>query len=334
MKIKNPTLSIVVPIYNVGNYLEKCVESLINQTNKDYEIILVNDGSTDNSLEICNKYINIKYIKLINKNNGGLVNARKCGAKIAKGKYISCVDGDDWVSNNFVEEIIKGIKEYDSDVICFNYFEVKEGKEHLINKYNFRNLDRNQIEKEIFCNLIQGKDASYFKPNLWGKAFKIELYRKAQNKIDDSIKIGEDGACTIPIIYRSKSILFLDKCLYFYRINNSSMTRSKNVFDPYGPMKVSISIANNININDFDFYEQLYRKIVHDLFSTVLTQFNKEKKYKEIKKEIKDIISNEFYKNAIDKCTFDGSIAAKLIKFSMKYKLIFVIYIWYLLKYR
>ena len=99
----NELVSIIVPIYNVEKYLEKCIISLINQTYKNIEIILVNDGSPDNSLDICKKYqLKDERIVILDKSNGGLSDARNYGIERAKGKYITCVDSDDYVSNDYV----------------------------------------------------------------------------------------------------------------------------------------------------------------------------------------------------------------------------------------
>jgi len=116
----NELVSIIVPIYNVSEYLEKCIMSLINQTYKNIEIILVNDGSTDNSLDICKKYeTEDKRIVVLNKINGGLSDARNYGIERAKGQYITCVDSDDYVTDDYVEFMYNNLKKDDADIsIC------------------------------------------------------------------------------------------------------------------------------------------------------------------------------------------------------------------------
>ena len=116
----NELVSIIVPIYNVSEYLEKCIMSLVNQTYKNIEIVLVNDGSTDNSLDICKKYeTEDKRVVLLNKANGGLSDARNYGIERAKGQYITCVDSDDYVTDDYVEFMYNNLQKDDADIsIC------------------------------------------------------------------------------------------------------------------------------------------------------------------------------------------------------------------------
>ena len=105
---KEPLLSVVVPVYNVEPYLERCIQSILNQTYKNLEVILVDDGSTDKSGSVCDEYVlQDDRVKVIHKKNGGLVSARKAGAAIATGSYITAVDSDDWIESNMFEEMMK-----------------------------------------------------------------------------------------------------------------------------------------------------------------------------------------------------------------------------------
>ena len=116
---KQDLISIVVPIYNVEKYLEKCINSIIIQTYKNIEIILVNDGSTDSSGKICDIYLKIdKRIKVVHKKNGGLSDARNVGIENAKGKYIAFIDSDDFLDSDFIEILYNLIIEYNADVSC------------------------------------------------------------------------------------------------------------------------------------------------------------------------------------------------------------------------
>ena len=113
-----PDISIIIPVYNVGQYLDKCIKSVINQTYKDIEIICVDDGSTDASSEICDKYGKIdSRIKVIHKTNGGLVSARQAGLKVSRGKYVGFVDGDDWIDKEMYECMFQIIEKYKVDMV-------------------------------------------------------------------------------------------------------------------------------------------------------------------------------------------------------------------------
>ena len=103
----NPKISIVIPVYNVEKYVSKCLQSVVNQTYRNLEIIIVNDGSTDNSVEIVKKYKKIdQRIKLINKENGGLSSARNAGISLVTGQYVTFIASDDWISSNYTDEMV------------------------------------------------------------------------------------------------------------------------------------------------------------------------------------------------------------------------------------
>jgi len=123
--IYNEKISIIVPVYNVERYIRKCVKSLINQTYKNIEIILVNDGSPDNCGQICDDFAREdRRIVVIHKENGGLCSARNAGLSVATGKYIGFVDSDDWIRADMYEYLYINAKSHDADIACCNYYRV------------------------------------------------------------------------------------------------------------------------------------------------------------------------------------------------------------------
>ena len=112
------TLSIIVPVYNVCDYLKDCIDSILAQSFTDFELILVDDGSTDGSGEICDEYVKRdSRIRVIHKGNGGVVSARKAGVAAAKGLYVGYVDGDDWIESDMYEKMVHYMREYDCDLV-------------------------------------------------------------------------------------------------------------------------------------------------------------------------------------------------------------------------
>ena len=166
-------VSIIVPVFNVEQFLGKCLDSLVNQTLKDIEIICVNDGSTDNSLEILNNYAKQDLrIKIINKKNSGLSTARNTGMKIAQGKYIGFVDSDDWVDLDFYEKLYNSAIKNNADIAVSEIYEVHWNRKFYKQKFEKEKCIENIEEKFYTLNI---PEYSY----VWNKIYKrtkIEKY--------------------------------------------------------------------------------------------------------------------------------------------------------------
>ena len=185
-------ISVVVPIYNVEKYLEKCIKSILNQTYNNLEIILVNDGSTDNCLNICKKFEKIdKRIFVINKENGGLSEARNYGIDKATGKYITFVDSDDYIDEDYLEFLYKNLIINNCDISICNPRIVYEdgGKSRTLYKYCFPQNIVLEGEKALEMMLYQKK----FDNSAWGKLYKINLFDEIRYPVG---KLYEDIATT------------------------------------------------------------------------------------------------------------------------------------------
>ena len=319
--------SIIVPVYNVAEFLPKCLESIKRQSYKNFEVIMVDDGSTDRSGDICNEYANNDTrFKIVHKKNGGLVSARQTGLQEAKGEYIVCVDSDDWISLNYLSTFEKEIRNNAPDIICCGYFIVNGSiKKRMPLPNRAGHYNRREIKNEIFPMLIQTKAAGYFRPSLWAKAFRKELYEQQQRQVDGYIKNGEDGACTIPCIFFAKSMLLLPECMYFYRKNPYSITQNRKPLAWDGPKLISQHLERQMDMSVGDFQEQLYRKTVHELFSVIVTQFYRDERKRIIVEDIKHHLADPYYINSIAKCHFSGSAQAKIMHFSLKYRWLWLI---------
>ena len=320
--------SIIVPIYGVGKYLNKCIDSLINQTYKNIEIILVDDGAKDNSPEICDYYVALdKRVKVIHKENGGVVSARKAGAILASGEYIVCVDGDDWVSLEFIKRFEEVICQHKPDVVCCGYIQTDERVEdsHTF-KIDSGYYDQNKIEQVIYPIAIESERGNIFPPQQWAKAFKKGLFLPEQLAVNNSIKIGEDGAAVKPMLTKATSLYILDECLYYYRVNNQSVTRNKSVYDWNGPRLIDKHLRERIDLSCSDFEEQIVRRTARDIYTVVFSQFNKKEKYRDIKKEIKKQLNAPDYKKVLKKCKYKG-FKHKLEVFLLKRRFILPIYL-------
>ena len=230
-------ISIIIPVYNVENYLARCIESVLGQSFGDLEIIIVDDGSTDTSSAICDRYATEdKRVKVIHKKrNEGLVAARKTGIMAATSKFIGYVDGDDWIEPDMYDELYRIITGEDADIaVCSRYNDSIYGKVQIQQGIPEGVYDRNGIRERIFPRMIVGE--GFFEwglsPAVWDKLYRREFATVRQMKVDDSIMMGEDAALTYPLMLDIKRITITHRCLYHYRQVEDSMVRTSADTNP------------------------------------------------------------------------------------------------------
>lgn len=231
---KQKALSIIVPVYNVAKFLPQCIDSICQQNGVDIEIILVDDGSTDESLKICEEYAQKDgRIQVIHKNNGGLISAKKEGLRHADGKYIGFVDGDDWVDDTMYERLLNAAVLNQSDiVISDNLVEFPSRVIKIKQGISFGVYDKERLIEEVYPN-IAFKGELYnlgVSPSLCTKIFKKELLMTHQFAVNEIIKGGEDAACTYPCLLQADKMVYVKECYaYHYRVHGESMTHKKTV---------------------------------------------------------------------------------------------------------
>ena len=219
--------SVIVPIYNIEKYLRKCIDSVLAQSFTDYELILVDDGSPDNCPAICDEYAKSNpKIKVIHKENGGLVSARQAGIKLAKGDYIFNLDGDDALMPDALESAYVIINKTGADIVSFSYRtcingEIGDVVEDLAEEglYN-----KAEIEKHIYPNLLSNKNMEHLFYFLWGRAIKRELIFNHQLNVNPAISLGEDLSCIVPCFLDANTLYFSKKDVYLYTIRNDSIS--------------------------------------------------------------------------------------------------------------
>lgn len=329
-----PLFSIIIPVYNIEKYIEECVGSILKQEYKNFEIILVDDGSPDSCPQICDKLkAQNDCITVIHKENGGVSAARRDAAVIARGDYILCVDGDDWLSFDCLLKIAQAIKDTNADVICHGMYccdsKGKTSELTFLHKPGY--YTKENMIRDIYPSLIQGSDAKYFIPSLCGKAIRRELFN--ENLLSDRrAVIGEDGACVIPCIFHAHSIFIMTECLYYYRYNVESATKSRKVFSWDWIQIVNNHIMERIDLDSGDFRKQIDRKITHDVFTVAVTQFYKKDTYRSIVKQINEQLMLDQFNEAITRSDFKKSLMGRLMKFALKNRWLFLVYIYSKLK--
>lgn len=339
-------VSVIIPVYNVEKYLRKCLDSVINQTYKDLEIICINDGSTDNSLQILEKYSEKdERIKIINRQNGGLSAARNSGLDIAVGKYVYFVDSDDWIEPNTINELVNIIESYNVDVVIHE-------ANNILNDSSFigTNLDAQawfdsytknngiyDVPKEINRDIC---------PVTWNKLYKVDIINKYYCRFPEGL-VNEDELFLWTYMIHCKNFYYLNKKLYNYlRRSDSIMGTRDNSPKILDILEILSEIYKTVkkykDINEYQEYlTQNYVNNINLLFQRMPKEYKREalnriKEYYEKTNHDKSILKlyNEYkYKNKIVFNNFNGRgygcnpkyIAEEIIRQDLPYELVWLV---------
>lgn len=301
-------LSIIVPVYNVEKYIVRCIDSILNQTFKNFELILVNDGSEDASGSICDSYATKHFnIKVIHKKNGGLSTARNKGIDVATGKYIGFVDSDDWISPDMFKTLFEKTSKNDYDIVACNLWLIdNKGHKKL---YNENAVDKEYTKKDAMEEIFENKILTFSSCN---KIYKINLFDKV--RFCEGI-ILEDMDISYKLILKSNLIFYTSKPLYYYDYNEQSILRK-----PFSLKRLDLYTVQK---NMYSFYKKEYNyisdKVYLNFFHHSISLFVEFSLYdKKIAKDYKYII--EFDKKILKKLFKDKST-----KFKHKIKLFLAI---------
>lgn len=291
-----PLVSIVVPIYKVEKYLTRCVESLVNQTLHDIEIILVDDGSPDQSGEMCDQFASRdSRIKTVHKENGGLSSARNAGMKEAHGKYIGFVDSDDDVELNMYERLAQTAEEHHVDFVMADYKRINKNGSFFVKTLDIDSgyYDRQKIEKDIFPALIMGENLDYGPLlSVWHCLYRREFLSKINLIFDEQVRWSEDNIFSAIMGYNCHSFYYLKgEALYHYYQNEGSITTSyrKGAWDVYSTMNRHLHDYFD-HVTEYDFSRQLKLHMIYYACNCISQEINRSKK--EAVKGIKNILNS------------------------------------------
>ncbi len=221
-------LSIIVPVYNVKKYLKQCLDSILNQNFQDFELVLVNDGSTDGSEKICQEYAQrYSKIKLINKENGGLVSAWKRGCIESSGEIIGFVDSDDYIQADYFQKFIEAYIETNADIVVGGLTKVYSNGQQKICRLKqefIGKVYKNESLESIKKSMIGGN--KLFNNGRYVKIYKRHLIINNLSLSNENVRIGEDFCVTLYSVYDAHSIAFTDDNGYMYRQNDASIMNS------------------------------------------------------------------------------------------------------------
>lgn len=294
----NEIVSVVVPVYNVCNYVKKCVMSIVGQTYCNLDIILIDDGSTDISGVICDELAkNDGRIRVIHQDNMGLSGARNTGLDLAYGDFIVCVDSDDIIDKTMIEKLVIAINEYDADIAACGTEYCSEKDEYLYEKKNSKIevlIDQMQMEALIYTEKIQ--------TTAWGKLYKRSLFEGIRYPLG---KIHEDVFTTYLLLDRSKKTVVIPEPLYIYRqVQNSIMHQKFNKKSLNG-LEGAIQRAN--------FIENKYPKLKSGAYAVVAYTgcklYEKTLNSDDVENDIKKYLQNIVRTHLTDLLRFKGMSA-------------------------
>ena len=274
-KVSNPLISVIIPVYKVEKYLDKCIDSVINQTYDNLEIILVDDGSPDNCPKMCDEYAKKdKRIKVIHKENGGLSDARNKGIDIATGEFITFIDSDDYVEKNYVEFLYNLAKE--------NNAEISMGKQYVRYTNKTLNTGTNNLyvlnSHDTLEKTLYGED---FDVSAWAKLYKKDLFKEIRYPKG---RLFEDSATTYKLIDKANKIVLKSVPIYNYMMRNDSITNETFNKKKFDLIKSTEEMCDYIEEKYKDLENGCKRRLMYAYLST-LTQLVKCKK---IEKEYKN----------------------------------------------
>ena len=279
-------ISIIVPVYNAERYLGKCIQSVLKQTYTMWELVLIDDGSTDNSYKICKLYSEKdNRIKCVHLDNRGRVHARKVGMRNSKGSLITFLDSDDWLEHSALENMYIELNGKSVDCVIAGYIETSDSGEKIImNEMPKGVYSNNTLSTSFFPLMLCYGD--FFEvgiqPFLWNELYRREIIEQSIMESDERIVVGEDVICVFSALLQTKSVLVLDKAFYHYYLHMDSTMRTYRVLEKeVENVKLQYVSLKNIfeaSIHADCLMPQLKRYILHHLMVRALPFVIQDKK--------------------------------------------------------
>lgn len=286
----NPAISVIIPIYNVGEYLYRSLSSVACQTYKNFEVIMVNDGSTDHSASIAEDFEkNFSHFNLVHNDKKGVASARNLGIRLAKGEYIAFVDSDDYIDPNFLYRLYTAAKKNDADVSCCNYalYNIESGFLHPI----FLRKPRRGVHSHLNMAKHTVSDFS-MRSYLWNKLWKRDLF--VRHSIEFPEMYFEDIATTSRLLYLANKCVVINQCLYYYTLRDGSIV-SFFTADKLNDYLLSLAILRRFFIEQGVYSKMWYnhwRLALTMCFTNLYGLFQIHKRQKNFKGYIKNVIQS------------------------------------------
>lgn len=328
-------VSLIIPVYNAEQYIERCISSALNQTEPDIEVVLVDDGSTDNSLQICNRYRDAdQRVIVVHKNNEGPHSARKRGIQLSNSKWVAFIDADDWIEDSLIHSLLKaadinqaelvagGLSHNDNGIVSVSRNQISDGL-----------YDQTCIRQEIYEKMLcsSGEFNQNLIPSLCGKLFLRDKLLPIAEKLDNDIRVAEDLACTLVYVLECHQI-YVDSEINGYHYCRMTDTLSHeydaDYFRKIGRLiqyfdRILIDIDNEIVKDNFEVYKVylIYRQLI------VIYQIDKKERIKQFCGDFSDAIRDNRILEPLRNCSIkkmDIGRASKVLLYLLKAKNIFV----------
>lgn len=336
-------VSVVVPVYNVEKYLKRCVESILAQTEKELEIILVDDGSTDNSGRICDEYAKAySHIKAVHKENGGLTSAWIAGVKAAKGDYIGFVDSDDWIDQDMYQRMYQKAREYGADMVCCGLKKEFENSKReavcLSDRLSQEYYTEQEIaEKIVPVLLCDGSfDSRAIPASRAMKLYRRELLENNLKYCNDKVSIGEDLVITFACLQDCKSIYTIhDFYPYHYWINESSLTgkHDREYLEKLLVLQKQLIYINrekSDGIYQYDYSEQIINDFLFLVLMCIKEEIykNRTDKTKQVIRRVREMCETKEVAQALENYHMPKlMLTGKVFVFLMKHKMYLLMYL-------
>lgn len=311
----NKKISVIIPIYNAEKYLRQCLDSVINQSYQNLQIICIDDSSIDSSLSILNEYKEKdNRIEIIHKNNEGVSFARNVGLDIANGEYILFVDSDDWIATDTCIDAVSAMEQNDADIVMWSYIREQNNESRKKYIYDSRQIfEKNDILKKLHRRMIGLYKEELRQPEnadalctVWGKLYRRNIIEEQKIRFQDIRKFGtyEDGLFNLDVFYYANKAVFLNEYYYHYRRDdNNSLTNryNPNLYKQWNQLFRIMAKYITDNQLGLDYKMALYNRVSLSLITLGINIMSGESPTSKKIHQLNYIIKQDKYRQAIKK---------------------------------
>lgn len=334
--MENELISIIVPIYNMSKYLDRCMESLLKQTYTNIEIIMVDDGSPDDCGSKCDDYASRdRRIKVIHKQNAGLGMARNSGLDIANGKYVAFIDSDDYVDIEMIEKLYHRLQNTKADTCFCRYYNVTAEKMNILAPeiYKKNNYQQDEI-KEILLGMIGSLPEEpgdvEIGMSVWKGLYSLDIINKSKIRFQSERKyISEDIIFHIEYLQKAQKVVVEETPNYYYCDNGGSLTKSYKA-NRFEMEKILFQkVINELDkiFQEEEYNQRLFKSFLGRVRRCISQEVNDNSNRKNVRKNIKQICEDQLVQSVIEK--FDDKnlqVTKRMVNFFMKYKMVLALY--------